>query len=83
MKGGEQRGSGAQRNGVSNDMEGGKGKNRTRTLVKGKKKRGRKEAATRANRFREAEGYMRRGKETMDDGENSRKVMGRAGLGHW
>ena len=57
-------------------MEGSNGKSRTRTPVKGKKKRGREEAATRANRFREAEGYTRRGKETMDDGENSRKVKG-------
>ena len=57
-------------------MEGSKGKSGTRTLVKGKKTRARKEATTRANKFREAEGYMRRGKKTMDDGENSRKVKG-------
>ena len=78
MSVGKQRGSGAQRNGVSkNEEEGDEGSN-TRIPTGNKKKRGRKQAAIRAIKFARAGEYLEKGRtKNQEECRKGKKLKGR------
>ena len=76
MSVGKQRGSGAQRKGVSKKKVEGDEGNKNRKITGNKKKRGRKQAATRAIQFARAGEYLEKGRNIMQE-ERRKEKKGR------